>query len=189
MSFVHAVPGGFVEDFVANAQYKVTNTGAFATASNGDTLLFLGSQYGKVNVIVNPDETPDEQHLLVDLPVCSNGERGIKTLLPHPDFETNGYLYIYYTDLKGACDFSYETGPQNRLSRFTVSIGADRIPVIDTSTEVSLFRGPNQNYKNHNGGGLAFGNDGLIYITTGDGGLQKDGHSQNAQTLNGAVLR
>lgn len=189
VSFVQAVPGGFVEDLVANVKYQVTNTGSFATASNGDTLLFLGSKNGKIYVIVNPNETPDEQHLLLDLPVCTNGERGVQTLLPHPDFDTNGYLYIYRTELKGDCDLSYETGPQNRLSRFTVSIGADRIPVIDTSTEVSLFRGPIQNYKYHNGGGMAFGNDSYIYITIGDGGLHQDGHSQNPKTLNGAVLR
>jgi hypothetical protein len=68
-----AVPPGFVEDLVAMTEYSFTNTGAFTATSNGDSLLFLGSKLGQIYAIVNPDDNPQEQHLLLDLPVCTNG--------------------------------------------------------------------------------------------------------------------
>lgn len=188
LSWAGATPPGFVEELVATTQYKFTNTGAFATAPNGDSLLFLGSKFGQVYVIINPNDDPENQHLLMDMPVCTNGERGVQTVLPHPNFQQNAFLYVYRTERREGCDFDGITGPWNRLSRFTVSMDGD-FPTIDKSTEISLFRGPTQTASNHNGGGMAFGNDGFLYVAIGDGGMDGHKHAQNQQTLNGAVLR
>lgn len=204
---VQGVPSGFVDELITKNLLKLTNSGAFATTSTGDAFLFLGSKNGQVSVMVNPtddgyndesddgsddgsDDRPSSSYLLLSLPVCTNGERGLQTVLPHPDFATNGYLYVYRTEmLDPGCALDYVDGPQNRLSRFTVDIDSSGVPSIDGDSEISLFRGPIQNWKNHNGGGMAFGNDGLLYITIGDGGLAPDNHGQDPKTLNGNVLR
>lgn len=190
LSAATAAPPGFVDELVTlTGSFGLTNTGAFATATTGDTLLFLGSKNGPLNVIINPDDDPENKVALMNMPVCNNGERGIQTILPHPDFESNGYLYIYRTEFREGCKRDGVLGPHNRLSRFTVSFDMDSIPFIETSSELSLFRGPTQVWVTHNGGGMAFGNDGNIYITIGDGGLTQYKNGQNRQTLNGAVLR
>jgi glucose/arabinose dehydrogenase len=188
---IQAVPTGFVDELVTITKTGFTTTGVFARTMEGDNLLFLGAKRGKIFVMINPDTgDTSNQVILMQLPVCDNGERGVQTIVAHPDFETNGYLYIYRTEYKEGCYLDSTTGPQNRLSRFTVSTSNDNGgPTIDPSTELSLFRGPIQNAYNHNGGGMAFGNDGYLYIAIGDGGRIGDYHSQNRQTLNGSILR
>ena len=222
----HSLPLGFVDElFVSTSQNQqqqhqlagtLVNTGAFAKASNGNVLFFLGSKEGSIRVTIIKDAKHDDgdfvatrthQDLsddlsfftLLELPVCTDGERGVQSLVPHYDFERNGYLYIYRTERNdddaddgGGCKLDYKEGPHNRLSRFTVVSSSSRdgeSPTIDPKSEVSLFRGPTQNGKNHNGGGMAFGNDGFLYITIGDGGSTRDKNSENLQTLNGKVLR
>ena len=198
---VKSVPLGFVDELFVSAAHKtanlLTNTGAFAKDAHGNVLFFLGSKEGMIRVMVNPpdgdyDDIDDVKSFstIMELPVCNDGERGVQSILPHPDFETNGYLYIYRTEKVGECKLDYKEGPNNRLSRFTVvSSGDGTPPTIDPKSEVSLFRGPTQGGKNHNGGGMAFGNDGFLYITIGDGGSTADKYAQNLRTLNGKVLR
>ncbi len=99
-------------------------------------------------------------------------ERGLLSVAFHPNFQNNGRYFVYYTDVKGAViisEFNSATGNQNEKVLLKIS----------------------QPYSNHNGGQLAFGPDGYLYIGTGDGGASGD-HLNNGQsklTLLGKILR
>ena len=96
----------------------------------------------------------------------------------HPNFENNGYVYLCYT-------------PSERLSvisRFTVSNANPNN--LDLASELELIEIP-QPAVNHNGGQIAFGPDGYLYIAMGDGGGSgdPDGNAQNRTNLLGNILR
>jgi glucose/arabinose dehydrogenase len=103
-------------------------------------------------------------------------EEGFLGLAFDPEFESNGRFYVHYT----------AAGPRRGvISRFTVA--GD---VADASSERVVME-VEQPYPNHNGGALAFGPDGMLYIALGDGGAGGDphGHGQNTSTLLGSILR
>jgi glucose/arabinose dehydrogenase len=104
-------------------------------------------------------------------------ERGLLGLAFHPKYQSNGYLYVNYTDLNG----------DTVISRFTAS--GDR-RVADASSEKMILQ-IKQPYANHNGGNLVFGPDGMLWIGMGDGGSggdpQRNGQNKNA--LLGKMLR
>ncbi|HRQ10825.1 MAG TPA: PQQ-dependent sugar dehydrogenase, partial [Trueperaceae bacterium] len=108
----------------------------------------------------------------------SGGERGLLGLAFPPDYATSGHFYVYYTGTRG----------ESTLSRFTVTPGnPDRAD--PTSEEILLTQ--EQPYSNHNGGQLAFGPDGYLYLGLGDGGSGGDpqGNGQNLGVLLGKLLR
>ena len=124
---------------------------------------------------------------------CSNGsERGLLSVELHPNFENNGYLYLYYVVAnreKGTCELDLETtddidAPVDRVSRFTMIENT-----IELSSEVILLEtGPVD--KMHNGGAMAFGSDGNLYVTTGDGNIDRGGNpAGKTNNLYGKVLR
>jgi glucose/arabinose dehydrogenase len=111
--------------------------------------------------------------------VVSGGERGLLGLAFHPNYKTNGYFYVNYT----------RGNPlETVVSRFKVS--AANPNVADPSSEVVLLRF-RQPYNNHNGGKVAFGNDGYLYISAGDGGSGGDpqNNAQNRKELLGKIMR
>lgn len=123
------------------------------------------------------------KHLFIDISdrVVSGGERGLLGLAFHPGYENNNRLYLSYTGYcpqGGLCSF---------ISRFLAN-ASTRQP--DVNSEETLLQVA-QPYGNHNGGHIAFGPDGLLYIGLGDGGSAGDphGHAQNTHTLLGAMLR
>lgn len=107
-----------------------------------------------------------------------SNERGLLGLAFHPDYAENGYFYIDYTDNNG----------DSVVARYSVS--ADDPNVADPASAMILLM-VDQPYGNHNGGHLAFGPDGYLYIALGDGGSQNDpnGNGQNPKTLLGSLLR
>jgi len=102
------------------------------------------------------------------------GERGLLALALHPGFERNGRMFAHYTDLAG----------DTRLDEYRRA-GAGAPAFVRTLLAVD------QPYENHNGGGLAFGPDGRLYLGLGDGGDAFDPRrrSQDLDTLLGKLIR
>lgn len=110
-------------------------------------------------------------------------ETGLLGMAFHPDFQSNGEVYISYTR-----SGSGSTNPYTSvISRFTSSNGGD---TIDSGSEEVLLT-LDQRYSNHNGGNIAFGPDGYLYIGFGDSGSSGDpqNRSQNTTNLHGAIAR
>lgn len=115
--------------------------------------------------------------------VNSGGERGLLGMAFHPDFPTDRRVFLSYT--------TTDPGPlTSRISSFRLAAGN---ATLDTGSEIVLLTVV-QPESNHNGGHLAFGPDGFLYIGFGDGGGGGDGHGaigngQNLQTVLGKMLR
>jgi glucose/arabinose dehydrogenase len=109
-----------------------------------------------------------------------DAEEGLLGLAFHPQYRSNGYLYVCYS--------SSQELRTSVISRFAVS--PDDPNKADPASETVIMKIP-QPFSNHNGGSIAFGHDGYLYIALGDGGGRNDplGHGQNLGTLMGSLLR
>lgn len=156
----------------------------FTHAGDGSNRLFIVTQQGQISVIPNQQDVAEAQIFLdiEDHVVYKDkeNEEGLLGLAFHPKFKENGEFFVYYTSTAGE--------HLSVLSRFRVS--KDDPNKADPASEEELMRIP-QPFWNHNGGGLAFGPDGFLYIALGDGGLANDpmGNGQNLETLLGSILR
>src|SRR5262245_46407711 len=142
----------------------------------GDPRWFVVEQPGRIRWI--EDGRPSKAVFLdLTAKVSYGGERGLLGLAFHPGYATNGFLYVNYTDRRG----------DTQVERYTV--GADRNSVDPASAKQILF--VKQPYANHNGGMIAFGPDGMLYVGMGDGGSGGDphGNGQNPHVLLGKLLR
>lgn len=147
-------------------------------ANAGDDRLFIVEQAGRIRVSsLDPGSTQAPIFLNITDRVGAGGERGLLGLAFHPNYAHNGYFYVNYTNLNG----------DTRISRFQVTADDN---VADPDSEQILMKF-DQPFSNHNGGGLAFGPDGYLYIATGDGGSGGDplNNGQNTSTLLGSILR
>lgn len=150
-------------------------------AGDGSNRLFLASQQGTIYVVENRQDVKNANVFLdIEDRVHYNdrkNEEGFLGLAFHPNFESNGQFFVYYT--------MEEENQTSRISRFTVSNGK-----ADPDSEVELMR-LKQPFWNHNGGSIEFGPDGYLYIGLGDGGAANDTlmNGQNVQTLLGSILR
>ncbi len=127
--------------------------------------------------LANPGETPTVFLDLQDDIIEDRGnEEGLLGVALAPDYETSGRFYVNYTagDPK-----------RNVISRFIASGAA-----ADAGSERVILE-IEQPFSNHNGGGMAFGPDGMLYISSGDGGSAGDPNrnGQNTNTLLGKILR
>jgi glucose/arabinose dehydrogenase len=107
----------------------------------------------------------------------SGSEQGLLGIAFHPLYLRNRFFFVNYTDLNG----------NTVIARFTATQNGES---ADPASEKKLIQ-VNQPYPNHNGGGLAFGRDGYLYIGLGDGGSAGDpqNNAQNLNTLLGKLLR
>jgi glucose/arabinose dehydrogenase len=146
------------------------------TAPASDPRIFVVEQAGRIRIL-SGGQFAAEPFLELRDRVRSGGERGLLSLAFHPDYASNGFLYVNYTDAEG----------DTRIDRFTVSGDPD---VVDVASRLPILEVP-QPFPNHNGGQLAFGPDGMLYIGMGDGGSGGDplGNGQDLTTLLGALLR
>lgn len=131
----------------------------------------------------NPSKT-----IVVDLTsrVTSGGERGLLGMAFHPQFPTDPRVFFSYTT-------TVSSQLVSRVSSFTGAVGADGAVTINPASETVLLAF-NQPSTNHNGGHIAFGRDGYLYIGLGDGGGAGDqwgtnGNGQRLTTLLGKLLR
>lgn len=138
--------------------------------------LFVVEQGGRIR-IVRGGAVVGTPFLDIAGRVRAGGEQGLLGLAFHPQYAQNGRFFVNYTDRNG----------DTHVSEFRVSSNPD---VADPATERQLLF-VNQPFDNHNGGGLAFGNDGHLYIGLGDGGSGGDpqGNGQSLTTLLGKMLR
>lgn len=128
--------------------------------------IFVVEQTGKIKRITNNQISV---FLEISERISVGGERGLLGLALHPDFRRNRYIFVNYTRK------------------------------LDGATVISRFKGKREKvllvvpkrFASHNGGGLAFGPDGYLYIALGDGGSAGDpeGNGQNKRTLLGKILR
>ena len=150
---------------------------AIANAGDGSGRLFVLEQAGRIRIV--------KQGVLLATPfldirskVSCCGERGLLGLAFHPSFATNGKFYVYYTNLSGNI----------QVSEYRASSTS---PDQAVATERKVLWIKHSTYSNHNGGQLAFGPDGYLYIGTGDGGGAGDPlrSGQSRKTLLGKILR
>ncbi len=152
--------------------------------------LFVIDQIGKVWII-------DESGTLLEEPFLDVGpmmvtldpgydERGLLGLAFHPDYSSNGRLFVYYTapPIAGGPEEGEMWDNTSRISEFTVS-GSNPNQVQAGSEKIILDI--NQPQFNHEGGTIAFGPDGYLYISIGDGGAADDvgpGHEEDWYEVN-----
>lgn len=162
------VPAGFDVSEVANGFYLPTS---MAVAPDGR--IFVTEKGGDVKIIKDGQvlATP-----FLTVPANTYSERGLESIVFDPNFEQNGYVYVYYT---------HASPIANRLSRFTVSnTNPDR---ADPNSEVVLLGNIPATGGLHNGGSMHFGNDGMLYLGIGDALVETN--VQDMGSLSGKILR
>jgi glucose/arabinose dehydrogenase len=144
-------------------------------AGDGSGRLFVVEQGGRIRIIRKDGSVAATPFLDISGSVSKGSEQGLLGLAFHPQFATNGKLYINFTNTAGSTainEYLATTDPNRATNgRRIMTIG--------------------QPYTNHNGGHLAFGPDGYLYIGMGDGGSAGDpgNRAQNLNSLLGKMLR
>ena len=157
-------------------------------ANDGSDRLFVVEQPGSIKVFPNdPGVNSSSMTTFLDLEqtvtFSSGQEMGLLGLAFHPNYTQNGFFYVYYT-----------TGRSNNLRIIISRFSVDSLDpnIADPDSELILLEyEKNQSNSNHNGGKIAFGIDGYLYISIGDGGGANDPRN-NAQNINnafGTILR
>src|SRR5438132_2652105 len=163
------VPDKFVHsDFVVGLQVPT------AMEFSPDGPLFVTEKDGSVRIVKDGVLLAAA---VVTVPVDNVGERGLLGIAFDPNFESNNYVYLYYTT---------STPPiHNRVSRFTASLtNPDNAA---TGSEFVLLDLETLGATNHNAGAIHFGNDGKLYIATGDNNVPNN--AQSLTTRLGKILR
>ena len=157
---------------------------AMLQAPGNSSRWYVVQQGGRVRMFDNvPGASTTTDFIDITARVTSGGERGLLGMAFHPNFPTDPRVFLSYT--------TTVPGPlTSRISSFTLVSGGSTLDA--NSEDVLLTVG--QPETNHNGGNIAFGPDGYLYIGFGDGGGGNDqhgpiGNSQNLQTLLGKMLR
>ncbi len=150
---------------------------AVTSAGDGSGRLFVAQQGGQIRIVRHGALAPGPFLDIADR-ITTGGERGLLGVAFHPHFPADPRVFVDYTDANG----------DTRVSSFRVDpSNPDR---VDPSTEERLLF-VKQPFANHNGGAVAFGPDGYLYISLGDGGSGGDpqGNGQSLRTLLGKILR
>ena len=177
------LPANFSESVVASL--NTTTSAAMAFAPDGR--LFVGdTTRGQIRVIKNGSLLTSEA---LNLPVDHYGERGIDGIAFDPNFASapadKKYVYIYYTVADPTNPNARDNNAFNRLSRFAIkTTNADQ---LDPASEKMLLDHIPSTVGIHNGGALAFGPDGKIYVGVGEAGVSSN--AQSLSSINGKILR
>lgn len=141
--------------------------------------LFVVEQAGTIQILhqgkINTTPFLDIQSRVL---FPGSGEQGLLSVAFPADYTEKGYFYVYYTNQNG----------DNQVSRFSISADPD---LADPASEELVLYLNHPTHTNHNGGQLAFGPDGYLYIGTGDGGSggDPDENGQDPDSLLGKILR
>lgn len=152
-------------------------------AGDGTNRLFVAQQRGVIYVFQN-SATVSTRRVFIDLSdrVSQSGsETGLLGLAFHPNYATNGFFFVNYTSSISGSLRSY-------IDRYQVSATNPDSAVRSSQFQILSLAQP---YSNHNGGSIAFGPDGFLYLGFGDGGSGNDpgNRAQNRAELLGKILR
>lgn len=175
--------GLFFLGIICNAQ--ILSTTAFATGFSSvaeivhppnDSRLFVVEQGGIIKILNSNGTTNATPFLNLSSSISTGGERGLLGLAFHPNYATNGWFFVNYTNTSG----------NTVIARYSVSTNAN---VANTTGTILMT--VVQPFSNHNGGCLRFGPDGYLYISFGDGGSANDpgNRAQNINENLGKMLR
>jgi glucose/arabinose dehydrogenase len=148
-------------------------------APAGDARLFVATREGRISIVQNGVllTTP---FLDISARVTTDGEAGLISFAFDPNFASNGFVYVHFIE---------NVAPIGDIvvERYTVSGN----PNVLQTAGVQVIRIPHQQANNHFGGRVAFGPDGKLYLSTGDGGGGNNqfGHAQDAASHLGKMLR
>jgi len=163
---------------IALVKVADVNNPVLAISPKGDTTrLFIVAKGGRIRIVKNGNllSTP---FLDISGKVSTGGEQGLLGLAFHPSFASNRRLYVNFTNTSG----------DTVIREYKAS--ASNPDVVDPGSGRTIIR-INQPYSNHNGGMIAFGRDGYLYIGMGDGGDAGDpgNRAQDKGSLLGKMLR
>lgn len=152
-----------------------SNAPIVLTRRHGSEDLFVGDRGGQVRILaIAQDGTGQLGDVIIDIgdETTTSGERGLLGLAHHPD---SSRLYVSFTDTNG----------NTRLDEWTIDGGT-----VDPGSRRTIFT-HEQPFPNHNGGHIAFGPDGYLYLGLGDGGGGGDpiGAGQDLQNALGSIIR
>ena len=184
-NFDCSAPEGTVPELTLTEVASGFTDPLLVTYAPGDTSrLFVVEQAGTIQVLVDGQAQAEPFLDVVENVQRMGNEQGLLGLAFHPDYEENGRFFVNYTARSGV------NGAGNGdtiVSEFSVSSDPNQADAVSERVLLSVA----QPYGNHNGGMLAFGPDGFLYIGLGDGGSGGDpqGNAQNTSTLLGSLLR
>ncbi len=148
-------------------------------ASAGDERLFIVEREGRIRILERDGTILPDPFLDITGDVRSaTQDQGLLSLAFHPDYATNGFFYLNYTNPNG----------DTYIARYSVSNSNPNIANPDSRFIIYTVSQP---YTNHNGGDINFGPDGYLYIALGDGGSGGDpgNRAQNMELALGKMLR
>jgi glucose/arabinose dehydrogenase len=149
-------------------------------SGDGKDRLFVVEQSGVIRFFENlKNATVSQVFLDISDRVLFGGEQGLLGTVFHPSYEENGYFYVDYVTANPL---------RTVVSRY--SVDSSNPDQANKDSEFIILE-VNQPFSNHNGGQLAFGADGFLYVGLGDGGSGGDpyGNAQNKSSLLGKILR
>ena len=168
----------------------------------GDDRKFVIEQFGRVRIIDKDGNLLPTPFLDVRNKIVTQfhdfDERGLLGLAFHPDFATNGKFYVAYSthlNVQGDLGKMFWWDHNNTVEEYTVSAGDPNVANINSGRIITELDWPQFN---HNGHWIGFGPDGMLYISTGDGGYANDwgighnvteGNGQDLSVLHGKMLR
>jgi glucose/arabinose dehydrogenase len=150
------------------------------TANDGTNRIFIVEQGGTIKLYDNNFMLLNNNFLTISSNFLTGGERGLLSLVFHPDYENNRYFFVYYNNAAGGIN----------IDRFqTLANNANQADAA-TQTNIMTIVKP-VTFSNHNGGKLNFGADGHLYFGLGDGGDGGDprNFAQRGDSLWGKMLR
>jgi glucose/arabinose dehydrogenase len=169
---------------VAFPNLKFDRPVAFGAPDDGSNLFFVNEQHTATIWSFPNDRTTSDKKLFLTLPdpINKGNEEGLLGLAFHPKYKDNKQFFVYYS----ANDKNHR---HSVVSRFHASSSDPR--AADPKSEERIWVSAEDPFENHNGGHIAFGPDGYLYITLGDGGAADDPMSsgQNPRDWFASILR
>ena len=161
---------------ISLTQFATGFTNPVEITHAGDSRLFVVQQGGLIKIVNANGTTNATPFLNLSSIISTGGERGLLGLAFHPNYATNGFFFVNYTNTAG----------NTVIARYSVSAN----PNVASTTGTILMT-ITQPFSNHNGGSIKFGPEGYLYIGMGDGGSGGDpgNRSQNISDNLGKMLR